>query len=205
MMKKFDLNLCYKGERQYIHGTDMLNKSVELLREQFQGEFAGFDFTIHRMSDSNLSLCLYPHDQAPELIEQDIVALKFDAAGESWEARLKETEDQPDCRYPFDEESIVRLCAINSAERSIQLQHEAQYSTIEILVAMTKALHLDVYPGLDANWMFCRWESPHWPLGVSLNGACVRLLQALGTRLTRSEVSLDGVILGHIYFCTGND
>jgi hypothetical protein len=199
-MKNVDLAFCFKGARQYIHGTDMLNQCTTVLREKLVGGLEQIDFVIHRMTDRNLCLSLYPAESAPEFDVQEVAGLKFSVAGKYWDARLTDADDSPDCRYPYDEDVVVHLSSLDAVGRQIVLQQETPYSEIETLVAMTKALHQKVFPDLSGSWVFCRWSSPRWPLDNSLNGVRIQLIHALGTRLTRSEVSLDGKMLGHIYF-----
>jgi hypothetical protein len=199
-MKNIDLAFCFKGARQYIHGTDMLNQCTALLREKLGGGLEQLDFVIHRMTDRNLCLSLYPAESVPDFDALEVAGLKFAVAGKYWDARLSDADDSPDCRYPYDEDVVVHLSSLDAVGRQIVLQQEAPYSEIETLVAMTKALHQKVFPELDGSWVFCRWSSPRWPLAENLRGVCIKLTQTLGTRLTRSEVSLDGKMLGHIYF-----
>lgn len=204
-MKKIDLNFRYKGDRQYIHGTDMFNQCLRVLKEQTQGEIGNLEFAIHKMTDSNLSMMLYQNQQALEVDCRDIAILKFSSCGLLWQANLINADTKPADRYSYDEASIVELCEIDEAARYIFLNGgETPYSEMETLVSMNKALHLKLFPQLQGSWVFCRWESPLWPLSGSLGNVSIRLIQAVGTRLTKSEVSLEGEVLGHIYFSARN-
>jgi len=66
---------------------------------------------------------------------------------------------------------------------------------------MTKALHLALLEKPEkTQWVFCRWHCTHWPLAQNLNGISIILKQALGSRLTRSWVTLHGNQIGQIDF-----
>lgn len=199
-MKTFDLDLSFKGSRQYIHGTDMLHKSSEQLTAFFNQVMKDVDFAVHRMTDSSLQLVLHPAAEVPALAEHDVAGLKFVVAERSWEARLVEKQERPDSRNPYDEESISRNCHIDQTARRITLHEQTSHTAIEIIVAMTKALHLTLFPEAEGSWVFCRWTGRQWPCAENLSGVSVNLIQALGTRLTRSEVRLADEILGNIYF-----
>lgn len=204
-MKKIDLNFRYKGDRQYVHGTDILNQCYRVLKEQTKNKIENLEFTIHKMTDSNLSLILYQNQQFSEVDARDIAILKFSSCGLLWQANLINADTKPTDRYSYDEASIVKLCEIDDTARHIFLNSgESPYSEIETLVSMTKALHLKLFPQLRSSWVFCRWESPRWPLRGSLRGVYISLLQAAGTRLTKSKVSLEGEVLGNIYFSARN-
>jgi hypothetical protein len=200
-MKRFELDFSFKGARQYIQGPDIFDESVRLLREQAGDNLEFLEFVIHRMTDRNLYLTLYPAAQVPQLDAQDVAELKFTVSGQSWVARLTDTANQPASRRPYDETMVVEKCEIDEVERRIVFRRgETPYSMMETLVSMNKALHLKVFPDARGSWVFCQWNSPHWPLDESLNGVCIQLKQALGTRLTRAEVSLDDRVIGQMYF-----
>lgn len=201
-MKNVNLSVCFKGARQYIHGTDMLDQCIALLIERFAGVMEQVDFLIRRMTDRNLFLSLYPAELAPALEEQDVAVLRFVVAGRNWDARISCAEDSPDCRINYDEDAVVASCSFDSFARKVELRQEVGYTVVETLVATTKALHLRVFPDIQSGWMFCRLTSPVWPPAESLEGGSVQLTQTLGTRLTRSEVSCAGKVLGQIYFST---
>ncbi len=200
-MKSYELNFSFNGARQYIHGPDIFNECVRLLQEQFNGALEGVEFVIHRMTDSNLMLTVCEQEGSPQPVAQAVAEFRFKAGGKNWEALLVEKGGRPESRNAYDESLVVDRCDIDLQGRHVVLDRgEAPYSAMETMVSMNKALHLKVFPDLDGSWVFCRWSSPQWPLAESLSGVCIQLTQTLGTRLTRSEVSLDGKVLGHIYF-----
>jgi hypothetical protein len=206
MMKKIDLNFSYKGDRQYIQGPDIFNQCFRVLMEQTLDEVGNLEFAIHKMTDSNLTLMLYQKQQAPEVDSRDIAILKFSSCGRLWQANLINADTKPVDRVPYDENSIIELCEIDADARWIILKSgEAPYSDMETLVSMNKALHMKLFPQLQGSWVFCRWESPRWPLEGGMKSVCVRIVQTLGTRLTKSEVSFEGEVLGYIYFSARNN
>ncbi len=200
-MKSYELNFSFKGARQYIQGPDIFNECVCLLQEQFNGTLEGVEFVIHRMTDSNLLLTVCNQEESHQPVAQAVAELRFKAGGKSLEALLVEKGGRPESRHTYDESLVVDRCDIDLQDRQIVFDGgEVPYSAMETLVSMNKALHLKVFPNLVGSWVFCRWSCPRWPLSDNLNGVRIQLIQALGTRLTRSEVSLEGNVLGHIYF-----
>lgn len=200
MIKPIMLQCCFKGERTYLQGADMMNHSLAHVRETLGADLSQLDFSIHRMTGANLILSLAATARAPVGLGNDVAIASFEAAGKSWQARLSDAESRPDCRYPYDEDVLIRRCSLDSQQRSILLEGETPYTPIETIVAMTKALHLTLFPRLEGSWAFCRWESPHWPLPPILGALSVRLVQALGTRLTKSQVWHEEAKIGEIYF-----
>jgi hypothetical protein len=206
MMKIFELNFSYKGTRAYIQGPDMLNQCMTALTGNFPGNIENIEFTIHRMTGSNLFMRLYPRDSAPDSGEKDIAVLKFRAGDQSWQAILVDADTIPAERHPYDEAPVIEQCEIDEKARSIMFTgNEAPYSDIETLVSMNKALHQKLFPDTPGQWVFCGWRSARWPLETDFEGMRIQLVKALGTRLTDAEVGPAGEMLGSIYFSARTD
>lgn len=201
-MNKFDLELGFKGARKYIQGPDIFNESIRVLANEVSGEITRLEFLIHKMTDRELYLIIDESVAFPVHEEQDIATLRLNDQQKQFQARICATAYQPARRQPYDESTITNRCILDTDAKEIILKDNAvPYSVMEVLVSMNKALHLAVLPKPEgSSWVFCRWDSPAWPLPENIKGVTVSLKQALGTRLTRSDVSLDGKLLGQIYF-----
>jgi hypothetical protein len=196
-----ELDFSFKGKRDYVQGTDMFNESARFLGSVFGSQIEYVEFIIHRMVSSNLTLQLYGRDEAPQLDARVVATLKFSTNAMLWEAHLIPSERQPKDRFPYDEFLVIEKCKIDLVTKSISFCSDSSpYSAVETLVAMNKALHLKLFPDLDTQWVFCRWDSHFYPLAENLYGVSINLKQALGTRLTKAEIILQGNILGYIYF-----
>lgn len=171
-------------------------------RQTGAAEIERLNFMINRMTPRNLHLELEPGDPRPAVadVQPPVATLSFEAAGAPWHGTLVEVPGEPACRHPYDEESLIAQCRVNPDERSILLGAEPAFTPIEVIVAMTKALHHALFPNAPGKWVFCRWESEQWPLAGPLAGVSVTLIQALGTRLTKSAVVSGGERVGWVYF-----
>lgn len=198
---KLPLDLSFKGMRTYIQGPDMLNAAVAAVAHQIGAiELTQFNFIIN--STTSRSLCLMVGQEKQRVLadQMPVATLSFKANGLSWQGVLVEESGEPTCRHSYDEESIVALCRISQAEGCITLEGELMFTPIEVIVAMTKALHQALYPEAPGKWLFCRWESECWPIIISLSGISIVLGTTLGSRLTKSAVMLDGERIGWVYF-----
>lgn len=197
----FDLLLQFKGTRNYIHGPDILYESMSGLMRRFPSGFKNVDLAMHRMTDRNLRLSLYRSDTiianaAPERI----ATLRFQAEAATWIAYLTELPTTPSTRKNYDESAVIDLCHCEDEAALISLTQPSALNPVETLIAMTKALHLRLYPLPDAQWIFARWESKCWPLPSQPAGIKVQITQTLGNYLTKSEIKLGGHSFGHIFF-----
>ncbi|MBO9552001.1 hypothetical protein [Pseudomonas sp.] len=201
-MDRYLLNIGFKGERSYIQGADMLDRAMQVIRQHQLIEIRDIEFIIQRMTHQNLQLEIERATDARKVAADDIAVIKFTVGEERLLARITTASGSPQVRVPYDESPVTRHCQIDSVSRSIRLAEDSSgHSSIERLVSMNKALHLAVLEKpADTQWVFCRWDSPKWPLPEDLNHATIILRQTLGSRLTRADVMLNDCQLGQIYF-----
>jgi hypothetical protein len=196
------LPLHFKGERDYIHGTDMLLYGIDVLNSAFSVSIEKLEFSIHKMTNKNLSLECSQAVGAPKLSIQDVAVLTFQSQGLSWCARWIEQDSIPTERMPYDESQIVTLCKLDLENKILTLQQETPFNFIETVVSMTKLLHQRLFPEVTAPWVFCRWSSAFWPVNTTYKGLSVQHKQKLGTKLSCCDVSLEGECIAQIYFST---
>ena len=194
------LDLRFKGARSYVHGTDMLNAAIrELTSGGAPQPVEKLVFVINRMTARNLDLVV---DEAQPPGLSPVASVRFERDGARRHAILVERPEPPRGRYAYDEDLLRACCRVDLAGRAIVLGGESPFTPIETIVAMTKALHLALFPG-TAGWLFSRLEAPYWPPARFDVGVTVALAQSVGTRLTKSQVSLGRETLARVYFSLG--
>jgi len=197
------LSLGFKGERTYIHGTDMLNATMRSVsRLAPYARIEKLDFKISAMTNQMLTCHWWPRS-APQALEGKVTAsFTVQLDGIEYEGKLIQAEECAETRRAYDELPVLDQCIYTTADRSVSLRDMPEnFTQIEVLVSMNKALLLKELsiPG-SSQWVFCRWESSTWPLSENLSGVQLKLEQTLGTRLTRSSVKLNAEHIGTIYF-----
>jgi hypothetical protein len=154
-------------------------------------------FVMNRMTARNLDLIL---DEAQARDAVPVARFSFEGRGMARRGVLVERADAPAERRAYDEHELRAGWRIDAGERTIVLQGSSPFGTVETLVAMTKALHMALYPGVAGQWLFGRLEAPRWPLPAVAHGLEIGLVQAVGTRLTKNAARLRGETLAWIYF-----
>ncbi len=193
-----NLDLHFKGGRDYIHGTDMVNSVMrELMQIRAVSDISNLVFIINRMTARNLDLVVHEEEPTEGL---PVASLTFETRGAKQRAVLVERVEEPRGRDEYDEDALCTHCRIDVNNRIIVMERNSTFSPIETMVAMTKALHLAVFPGNSGQWLFGRLEAPSWPPGCLSEGFTISLGQTLGTRLTKSRASLGAETLAWIYF-----
>lgn len=185
----------FKGERDYVHGTDMFNQTLVWLGGH-KKNIGDVDFSFHRLTSVQLQAVLgkLPDGTAP------VAVCAFSSENERERVYLVETDQAIVDRYPYPEDEIVSRMEVDIASRKGVLRGETEYSDIEIWVAMNKALHLKVFQHLKGKWLFVRARFPSYICHSKVAERSLVIGASFKDKLTRSEVFLDGTKVGEIYF-----
>lgn len=198
-MTEIDLLFCFKGKRSYITGADIYNVATRVLSEHIGAELSSIDLLLTQLTAVNLVGMLYPAPPYPSS-KGAVARLGFEAGGFSFLLTLYETDKPVDCRLPFNEEEILIGAVLNNEQRSITLLNETEYTGIEIVVALNKQLLRSVFPEEPRKWLFTRLVLDNQFPAATGNEFHLRVTQALGTRLVRSEINIDGARAGQVFF-----
>ena len=192
------LTLCFKGDRTYLHGTDVYESVVSALQARWPNANGGLSFAFHRIARNQCHAILTDSGDRVRRPENIAAQMTIRAGEHTLTAWVVEGTESIDCGVPYDEDAITARCEIRSEE--IAISAPTDNTPIEIAVAMTKRLHYALDPNVSGHWMFTRLdlERPFKP--TDRTGMRVVRRQSLGVRLSRSEVFSGEVRLGDIFF-----
>lgn len=197
-MKTARLQLCFKGERQYLQGPDIFNETLAWLATMVDGgEIGEIDFSFHRLVGQQLMVVL---DGAAADVVAPVALCAFTTGGLRQKAYLVATEEPVSCRNPYPEDEMMHPLVMDVDTRRAVLRDQPAYSDIEIWVAMTKALHYKVFAQLTGKWVFVRGHFPRYTPYPAVTERSLVIVSSFSDKLTRSEVRHDGVKVGEIFF-----
>lgn len=189
------MELGFKGTRDYVHGTDMYDGTMQALRRVAPGFAHGhLKMVIHEFARRQCDL-VYATGGAP-CPRPPAARAEFRLSG-GVTAWLTESDRPVTQRRPYPEHEIAAGSSI--AGSTIHAGDAPPSSPIEVLVTLTKELHLALR-GRERRWAFTRLELERPLEDGDVADLEVELLQALGDRLTRSAVRNARGPLGHIFF-----
>ena len=191
MKEKIDLNFCFKGNRQYVHGTDIYTKLIEL----YNNDVKKLDIAFHGVTIKNITFYTSKPDG------YDIkVTCKCIHNNEKIKLFGIENDSNINCRYEYLEEKIVENSIVTLAEENILLKTPTEYSFIEHIVAMNKALVESLYPDINGKWYFTRLQLKE-PVNMSDITSLQLVLKAnFQFKLTQSVIIANEIEVGYIYF-----
>jgi len=184
-----NLNFCFKGQRNYVHGTDII---AQLITHLSNYELTALDVKFNGIVSTNLALII-GHKSAAAKVK---LRCKLDQV--PTEIQLVENGEIIQCRYEYDESQIIQHTQLDLAQQQISLQAITGFTICENFVAMNKYLFQHLFPEAQGKWYFTRLEQTH----VIQNDALitVKLVKNFNFRLTKSNILLNGAIIGSVYF-----
>lgn len=191
------LTLMFKGDRDYIHGSDIYNSLCETASERYeQGYVSSIVFKCFARNQCWLSF--QPMEGSGELLATGKMLEKGEIAHDFW---LYESSEPVVGRYPFDEEAIVREAAVDTDRKRISRAECASYSPIEQIIALTKKLSYSLCPKVDGKWVFGQLNL-HTPLSAQ-GGLEITQRSALSGRFSINDIVQSGLPVGSIRFVVG--
>jgi hypothetical protein len=191
------LEFSFKGDRNYIHGTSVYEKVSDYIFSTFPDRVNGtFQVVIHAFAKKRCNFVYAIDDGHIAKPESGRIEIITSTGIHGW---LVETEDEVSDRDPFPESEIVERCQIGD-NRSVFMSAKVFYHPIEVLVSITKHLHLNEFPNTKGKWVFSRLELNRLLKNEDVEKMSVKIQHSIGTRLTNSDVSSGAETIGKIYF-----
>lgn len=191
MDQQFDLTFCFKGSRDYVHGTDTFNKLTELT----SGAIEKIDLSFHDVIRKNLHFTTEKpgHDTLK-------VVFKYMENGEKFQIFGVERDAEVDCRYPYDEDKMVENSDMDLEAQTITLKTRSEYTFIEHIVALNKGLVSTMFKDSPGKWYFARLQLKKMVHMDDVKDLRIAYQSAFHLKLTKSAVIVNGEEVGSIYF-----
>jgi hypothetical protein len=185
------LKFVFKGNRDYVQGTSLFNALVNAADER--------GLTEGKINVSFKHMILNPVcvlEQRSPTTEDSVVARISGKDGKSFALCINEAvETEIADRQEFEEPEVCRGAVLG--EKSIVQENPHHHDRIELLVSLCKKMH-KAYVSDAKKWVFSRYDG-QFPIPAP-DKVELRITKQVGTRLTCSEVLVNGEKLGDIYF-----
>ena len=201
MSNSIPVPFCFKGSRDYVHGTDMFNKIIELNKACFNGaEVIDIDMTVRSIARTNMNmfeLQSFSNDSTTPINAN----FSINANGNRIHVLLVENGDAIDCRYEYNEEEIEHAAVIDIEEKTITLSNFSKYTLIEKIVAINKKLLNSLFPNHGGKWYFTKIKLRELNLNTP-DSATIKLVfkKNMDFKLTDTVIMIDNKQTGNIYF-----
>jgi hydroxymethylpyrimidine pyrophosphatase-like HAD family hydrolase len=194
-MEKYNLEFCFKGSRNYVHGTDIFNNLLGFL-SKFEIQNKNIDVSFHGIAKKNIELLRQkPEDEsiikfACKFLDKDDTRKVFYGV---------ENNIEITCRHHYQEEEIYGLAKVNLDKKSIILSEHTSFTFIENIVALNKYLLETLFPDVNGKWYFTRLQIKHVP-DNDIYPLKLILKANFNFKLIKTEISIEDELIGFIYF-----
>ena len=192
------LHPCFKGKRDYVHGTDMYEAITSFVRTRLTAPIARLQLAIHRFYGHEPDLVWCGAAAAPQRPVEAVVDFSVVSDGKPHFGWLTDTRRPVSCRAPYDEDRMEAYCRFE--EDSISIEADSGFLPIEVTVSLTKQLHIRRLPAPAGRWIFTKLDLRRLLETSDAAALTILLKENLYHRLTKSEILSRGESLGFIYF-----
>jgi hypothetical protein len=201
MTHTYPLELPFRGERNYLHGTDLYQAITTVLGSAVAA--GPLSLTFHSLLQNQPDLVCSA--QSLRHLREDAAfrgELRFGSGEQTLNAVLMESLRPVAQRKACNENEVAAAAAVDETERTAVLELPNIGTPIELVVFLNKHMHLRLLPHLSPKWLFARLELSA-PLPAEPPAKLfIQIKQVLGSRFTRSDIFWDGQKAGSISFST---
>lgn len=193
------LDIGFKGGRDYLHGTDIYDTVTALVSPQLGGKLAEHQLTLHKLARTRCNGIFFTHPTPP--LRRADAAADFAyrlPGGHHACGYLLETDIPVSQERPYDEDAVTALG--DCRDGMVSYRGGSPRTAIEVVVALTKHLHLRTYPEASGKWVFSKLELGQALPDLNQRALEIHLRHNFNFRLTKSEILVSGQRAGWIYF-----
>jgi len=189
------LGLSYKGERDYLHGSDIFQALSEWARATY-----GENVFVSRLSFRHLarSHCTVTTEPLQSSLAGEGKLIAQGAAVPFW---LAETGQPVQERYAYDEDAVVAPLIMDADSRQAVLP-AVTASPIEEVIAVTKKLSNQVAPLSSGKWLFGQLQLNE-PLTREGRPLRIVMRSLLASRFSINDIYYGERLIGNIRFVAG--
>lgn len=195
---KEKLGLCFKGQRDYVYASDVLDETLDRLMKHFSvNQIKNIDFTTHNMSHQQLRVELYSSDPEPD----ESMKLKFSCEidEQKFWGHVFETDENILGRTVYDEDEITDLCSLDFEKKQITFIGNSSYRLVDTFTAMNKFMLHKFFPEITGKWLSVRTRLNVYPVN-DFSELKVVFKGKFGDKYTQSELYLADEKIGILNF-----
>ncbi len=198
-MKIFSPEFKYRGDRKYVHGTDLYIAMMQGLEESGLGIPQGPVVINLRHLVQHQPEAWYGEPGLKTAVPDGaLVDFQLKVADGDMAGWFVKTDRPVHESIPYDEEKIRNSTLIESS--SIQITSDTSFAPIEVYTSMAVHLHNALLPPEGGKWVFTRLSISRPLVPEDAAQGRLELKKNFNNRLTDCEIFSGQESLGHIFF-----
>ena len=190
------VSIPFKGDRQYITGADLFNEIVSVYSED---EILSLSLSYHDFIKKGVVEIVQSSSENFLLNKKYAVTCKLQIKG-GLQKQIAVVPVKEKCnseeRIQYDENDVLKSCVLE--DDTIAHKGLTEYSFIELVVAMNKALLKKMFPDVEGKWVFTRIE--FFEYAASTDEVILRFKHNFNFRLLKSEIWSSETHVADIYY-----
>lgn len=196
-----DIDVSFKGGRDYLHGTDVFNYLSGLSTCVTNSEDAYLCKLIIRKLIKNKCRITDKFSENRIGVVGE-VKFKYSNGRDCMDAWIVETNFIETRRRSYEEDKIIEFARLNLANHEVSVRHTSNFSLIEEVVALTKYLSYSVNPIEIGKWLFCQIDL-NSAMPITCDLISVKMTDIILNKFNVNNIYIDNVLIGKITFIVG--
>jgi len=199
MIKKENLEFCFKGKRTYVQGPDIFDAVLEKLKNYFDlDKINTIKYSAYEMLYANAYMSIVKDFNKNDYEKiNSLITFKFEST--QYYIVVSESKNEIKCSNNYSED-IVNENSIITSDR-IEFKNILNDSLTEIIVSMNK-YYLQNTVTKDGKWIVTKFEYNSFQ---DLNGIKNKMIELklknnFNNKLTKSIITIDNEAVGYLYF-----
>lgn len=152
-MKQVDLKFSLKGNRDYVHGSDIFKKIMNELSVLGYDNWRYFEFKLSKITHNNMTCFLAKKRQRAA---GEVISFFLRRGEEQLFGSIIENDEKITSRYQFNENDITENCELCPEQKSVTYNNpENSFATIDVLFS-TFRFYLECVVDNSVNWYFLK-------------------------------------------------
>ena len=189
----------FKGNRQYVQGADIIDIVIKTSKDIF-GEYpVSIKGSFHQSLISQGAIRIYHQDHTPQANTYHSLFF-IELPSNTYLVTIGETDRPVTTSYAYDEEKVT--LGMTYGNDFVRHVINDTYTFNEQLVALTKKLHLKIYPDSFGKWIFTKIQVQHAmnPKIFPGHKLMVKAKKNFHNKLTQNLIYFNDEQIGDIWF-----
>lgn len=198
-MKKYNLEFCFKGSRNYVQGPDIFDAVIYNLKKDFDiSKITDIKYSAHDMLTENANLFIVDEFSKNEYEKINSI-VTFKIKDKKYHAVIVQNNNKIECSNEYSEKIVRTKSIINNS--TILFDNILDDSLTELIVSMNKYF-LQKTITEDGKWIVTKFEYNNLIdlENIKYKNLQLELTNNFNNKLTKSTVKIEDKIVGYLYF-----
>ena len=203
ILKSYDANFVFLGQRNYIHGSSMTHGLFEAVESWSLGPVERVQLNVHSLLKEQGRYDLFDSGWGEASVKKEYNALfRLQCSNDDYLVELKGCGEPATVSEPYDEEKLTADCEIIKHRKSATLILHPNALVINAIITLNKKLVNTLFPSEGySQWFLVRYDLAWDKMSLTAPALLdIEVAGNIGASNTNSAIRLAGEPIGSVYF-----